>query len=308
MFDVQARLQPADVEDRVQRLGFRPDDAAALLALLPRVCADGELLARISTLAERLLAGLGDFCADGTENPWAGDWSTSASGREPDGPGWVPLLTLFATVDDVRAFHRRRGVPSDVSWASLADLGQQVHLHRLTFGGFGLETYGWLCCAWSGALYWLGRLQFNLQVEDDEWVLSTHIPRTGPLTPAAVDDAFARATDFFRRHFSEYETKSFFCESWLLDPELRDGLAEGSNIAAFSRRWGLYGEPRNGDGDALYFTFSRRPPIDLDLLPQRSSLERLIVGRLRRSEHWQVWKGRCTQPDLDDMIRATEVS
>ena len=36
--------------------------------------------------------------------------------------------------------------------------------------------------------YRLGRLQFNLQPEDDGWVLSTHIPRTGPLTPESFAD------------------------------------------------------------------------------------------------------------------------
>ena len=90
-------------------------------------------------------------------------------------------------------------------------------VHRLTFGTFGLHTHDWLTIAWSGALYWLGRLQFNLQPEDDAWVLSTHIPRTGPLTPESVDQAFAAASDFFT-YFPEYPTRAFVCQSWLLIP------------------------------------------------------------------------------------------
>ena len=103
---------------------------------------------------------------------------------DPDGV--LPMLTLVATAPEVAAWHAGRGVPADISAATLTDLGQQVWVHRLTFGTFGLHTHGWLTIAWSGALYWLGRLQFNLQPETDGWVLSTHIPRTGPLTPATA--------------------------------------------------------------------------------------------------------------------------
>ena len=30
-------------------------------------------------------------------------------------------------------------------------------MHRQTYGEFGLHTHDWLCWAWSGGLYWLGR-------------------------------------------------------------------------------------------------------------------------------------------------------
>ena len=49
-------------------------------------------------------------------------------------------------------------------------------------------------------------------------MLSTHIPRTGPLTPESVDHAFAAARAFFAIHFPEYPVRAFVCSSWLLDP------------------------------------------------------------------------------------------
>ena len=72
-------------------------------------------------------------------------------------------------------------------------------------------------------------------------MLSTHIPRTGPLSPASVDDAFAAATGFFARYFPDYPTRDFFCESWMLDPQLSTLLPD-SNLAAFQRRWSLSGD------------------------------------------------------------------
>ena len=40
--------------------------------------------------------------------------------------------------------HRERGVPDDVSWATLADLGQQLVVHRKRRGTTGLDLQWWL--------------------------------------------------------------------------------------------------------------------------------------------------------------------
>ncbi len=111
-------------------------------------------------------------------------------------------------------------------------------------------------------------------------MLSTHIPQTGPLTPEAVDASFARAHRFFGQYFPEYPTTDLHCGSWLLDPQLVDGLPERSNMARFGRRWRLYGEPLAGDEDALFFTFHRRGDVDLNSLPRDTSLQRLIIDHL----------------------------
>ena len=34
-------------------------------------------------------------------------------------------------------------------------------------------------------------------------MIDTHIPESGPLTPASVDDSFARAREVFARHFAD---------------------------------------------------------------------------------------------------------
>ena len=168
--------------------------------------------------ADRLVAQLGDFTA---RRPSRLSGPTCRS----DADGVLPMLDAARH----RAGGRRLARPPGRSRGrsrptTLADLGQQVWVHRLTFGTFGLHTQDWLTIAWSGALYWLGRLQFNLQPEDDGWVLSTHIPRTGPLTPESVDQAFAAARDFFATYFPEYPIRAFVCSSWLLDPALTEAL------------------------------------------------------------------------------------
>jgi hypothetical protein len=290
VIDVPARLTTPELPRAVARLGFRGEDVDAVVRAAMVVAASEPDLARVATLAARLESSIGDF-GPGSDNPLEHE----ASRSEHLGVGVLPLLALLVTAPEVSAYHHERGVSQDVSIASLADLGQQAWVHRQTFGVFGLHTYGWLSLAWSGALYRLGRLQFNLQQNDGAWVLSTHVPATGPLTPSAVDDSFAWAADFFPRHFAELATRDFYCASWLLDPQLAAALDPASNIVHFQRRWQLYGEPMPGDQDALFFTFFRRGDVDLAALPEETSLQRAVVGRLRQGRHWSVWQGRIPQ-------------
>ncbi|WP_152360394.1 acyltransferase domain-containing protein [Microlunatus speluncae] len=297
MVDAYSELSRTDLAERAELLGFRDDDRECLLAAADRALRDQALLAEIGRRAAVLIERIGVLDRDG-DDPWAGyDPEAGLESGDPGADGVMPLLALLVAVDAVRAFHAGRGIPDDVSWRSLSDLGQQVWVHRLTYDRFGLHTFGWLRVAWSGALYWLGRLQFNLQRDtfddgvDKGWVISTHIPRTGPLTPAGVEESIAAAVTFFDRHFPEIATTTVFCHSWLLDPELSAGLATDSNMARFQRLWRLRDEGRPADGDALFFTFSRRGDVDLDTLPQDTSLQRLIVKRLRAGDHWRIYSG-----------------
>ena len=213
---------------------------------------------------------------------------------EGDEAGIAAVLAFLVAAPETAAFHAGRGVPPDISAATLADLGQQVHVHRLTDGAFGLHTPEWVALVWSGSLYALGRLQFNLARErpgaDPEWVLSTHIPRTGPLTPAAADASFATATEFFAAHFPDFPTRRFHCGSWLLEPALAEGLP-GSNLAAFQQRWTRYGDPGPGTADVLLFVFSERGPVDPATLPTDTALRRLVVDRLTSGAGWGTWQG-----------------
>jgi hypothetical protein len=168
-------------------------------------------------------------------------------------------------------------------------------VHRLTYGEFGLHTHQWVNLVWSGFLFRLGRLQFNLAVErpdrQSEWVLSTHVPADGPLPPTAVDESFATGRTFFAAHFPDYPVRWFHCRSWLLDPTLSELLPE-SNLAAFQRRWSLYGPPEPGEEDLLFFVFQQRGQVELTSLPTDTALRRMAADRLVSGRGWNVFNGK----------------
>jgi hypothetical protein len=215
------------------------------------------------------------------------------------------------------AWHRARGIPEEISWASMGDLALHMGLHRRMYGSTGVDAPWWLTMCLRAELFDLGRLQFNwfqLGIGDDSplWYpvdeakrrgpgfrpgdacVAVHIPESGPMTPVACEDAFVRAKAFFAEYFPVVDQgrRLATCWSWLLDDQLAEWLPAESNIVRFQRRFELVpGSAENDDG-TLEFVFRVRDPLArLDTLPQRTRLERAVVAHLRAGGHWRARTG-----------------
>lgn len=217
------------------------------------------------------------------------------------------VLMYAAMLPDVRRFHVQLGVDAAVSWATLADLGRNMYVYEKRFGVIGFDEQEWLSLHFSGQLYQLGRFQFQvgtlgkrtaagirstgLQVLAGEPTLSLHIPRfLGSLSAAECDASLAIARLFFGERFPDLALQVAVCKSWLLDPQLLGHLGNSSNIAAFQHRFTLAYPPEVGDADATRFVFDN-PDLELDQLPQDSSLQRAVVAVLAAGGHWHAGMG-----------------
>ena len=274
-----------------ERLAIAEEDRGEILAAWPSSETDPETWSCLERAYQMLVSDLGSFAPIDLPGP--------AIGSTPLGRYFFVYVYL-AALADVRRFHARRGIPDDISWATLSDLGRNLKRDRLLLGDGGLRTSGWLTLHFRGSLYQLGRLQFNRMrvrgahvasaFREGEPAVGIHIPESGPLTPEACDDSLASTQPFFARHFPETPTRLAICTSWLLDPQLAEYLAPESNIMRFQRRFELVGEGWDGDADVLRFVFHRIAPR-IDDLPERTTLERAIVAHLRKGEHWRSRTG-----------------
>jgi len=224
---------------------------------------------------------------------------TGALGR------WFHVLVFLACRPHVLAHHREHGVGRDVSRRTLADLGRHVAVHRRRYGVGGLVARHWIGLHFRGEIYQLGRLQFQrstvlgrvardagaagLPYAPDDPALSLHIPSFhGPLDEAACDASLALAREFFPRHFPAEDYRVATCESWLLDPQLRDLLPARSNILRFQERFRVTAaapEPDADDASTIGFVFGD-PDLPVSALPRRTSLERAVHDHLRDGGHF----------------------
>ena len=101
-----------------------------LVALRGRLVADPEAMTLLRRCVARFVRGMGEI-GKGWEPP-AFPESTGALGRT------FHVFVFVAALPYVRAYHRQRGVPADVSRRTLADLGRHMAVHRRRAGTSGL--------------------------------------------------------------------------------------------------------------------------------------------------------------------------
>lgn len=305
---IAAMLQAPSAPALLELLGITGQDHIELSAVIGPAVQDQEVLAEITTTANLLRAGAGldvpeaDLGAREQEH-------ARLQERLAPGEGLIAILALVVSTSTVRAWHRERGLSTEQSWQVLADLGQQMRIHRRSSGRLGLHQLPWMALNWRGRLVHLGRLQFDLHrvgegTAQERWMIGTHIPATGPLTPAAVDDSLARATAYFSTRYADLETgrpegappfgHEFDCDSWLINPLLVEEFGAGSNLGSFTQRWELLSRDR-ADDSAAFFVFGARPPYDPASLPRNTRLERLVAQRLSDGRGWEVGLGRLVR-------------
>jgi len=221
-----------------------------------------------------------------------------------------------------RALHQRRGIPEDVTQATVADVGRHFLIHREQHGTHGMSNPDWMMLHARGLIFQIGRLQFErghlgtstsrsiqaagFPCEKGDPVISVHIPgHMGPMSPEACDASFAAARPFFREHFPEELPALGVCHSWLLDKQLSDYLPATSNILRFQQRFRHAYRPEPNNRTTLEFVF-RTPDCPLDELPQRTTLERAVVQHIRDGRQWHGgvgWMEWQPAPDLVDPTR-----
>lgn len=210
---------------------------------------------------------------------------------------------FVAALPHVQIYFAQRGVPEAVAQATLADLGRNVRVHRKRTGQGGLGVAWWLMLHFRGLIYQFGRLHFERALLGERaaeavdellpgarpvsHVLSIHIPDfCGPMTPEACDASIAEARRFFATCFPEETVVAGVCNSWLLDPQLKDYLRPESNIVQFQDRFRLVSGGYNVNNSIIQFVFGRTL-ADLDDLPQRSTLERAVTSHIRSGKEWE---------------------
>jgi hypothetical protein len=219
--------------------------------------------------------------------------------------GFFGIYVLLSALPDVLELHARHGIPTEVSWETLADLGRQIGIYRRFHGRSGFDEFDWLSRHFRGLIFQLGRLQFERSVVEEEWrsdpalieaagaggrVLAIHIPEGGPLSSEMCDDALARAPRFFAQHFPDEEYRVATCDSWLLDGQLSEYLPAEANIVRFQRRFTMLTGGVVGNQTILRFVFYRNEAA-LDQLPQDTALERAVVRHLQAGRDWFVRAG-----------------
>jgi ADP-ribose pyrophosphatase YjhB (NUDIX family) len=295
---------PENAEELLEYCGVEPADRREMLAARPDPERDPEWWAITSALAAEVERDLGLPVPSTGFNSWP---------AVPEDASPVGLFAgawaLLANLMRVRELHAERGVPEEVTVATVAALGGVMGTHRHVFGrgGVGLIPLWSPPLRFRGADYEIGRHAFTrteLGLGDgvSGHVLSVHIPPTGRLDAQESEESVAAAVQYFARWYPEEPLAGLVCHSWLLDPQLNEYLRPESNIIRFQKRFDLLPylpseDPTEGDRELMRLGLHLAvPPIpfteeDLAAVPQETTLQRAFVAHLRAGRHWQLRTG-----------------
>ncbi|WP_254645146.1 acyltransferase domain-containing protein [Streptomyces sp. BV286] len=289
-----------ELPDLLLDLSVPHEHVNELVHLRARLAADPEAMALLTRCVDRVVRDMGEV-GKGWEPP-VFPASTGALGRT------FHVFVFIAALPYVRAHHRQRDIPADVSRRTLADLGRHLAVHARRTGTIGLQVPWWIALHFHGELYQLGRLQFQrarlgghtgraaavagLGTGPGELCLSLHIADfRGPLSPEACDRSLDLAREFFARHYPDEHYEVAVCHSWLLDPQLKRYLPADSNIVRFQERFRVAHEETKADDKApVGFVFGD-PELPVEDLPRRTGVERAVGDHLRAGGHWYGGQG-----------------
>ncbi|MEU1405125.1 acyltransferase domain-containing protein [Streptomyces sp. NPDC005728] len=290
-----------DLPELLLDLAVPHEDINELVAMRRTVTGDAGTRRLLEECVEELLRDLGET----DRTPDLGELLASAP---PALNGLLAVYVFVAAVPRTLGYHRERGIPSEISRRTLADLGRHMTVHRRRHGRAGVQSPRWLAHHFRGELYQLGRLQFErarlerrcapviaaagLDAAPGMPCLDLHIPDFhGPLTPSACDRSLALAREFFDLYFPEEQAEAVLCHSWLLDAQLKRYLPAQSNIVRFQERFRIARQDTEpADTEPVQFVFGD-PDLPVAQLPRRTSVERAVGDHLRVGGHWYVGHG-----------------
>jgi len=121
----------------------------------------------------------------------------------------------------------------------------------------------------------LPKAQWEKVLSHGDLSISIHIPASGKLTDALCMESYREAKRIFAECFPDMAFKTYFCHSWLMDPQLRAMLKPDSNILKFMSRYSLYPYEASENDDVFAFVFTDPFKTYADL-PETTSLMRSI--------------------------------
>lgn len=147
-----------------------------------------------------------------------------------------------------------------------------------SYGKYGFDRAFWTVRQLSTQLFRIGELEYELDLHNDEKVISLHIPSDAILKKEKWEDSTDRAHTFINEKFPLYENARMVCQSWLLSPALKEVLSETSNIIQFQNCFVI----QEVDYDSTEFMQWVYPKKDIcyENLPEITSLQRNIKSFL----------------------------
>ncbi len=191
-------------------------------------------------------------------------------GQDKDGIKILACMLHCATKAYTK--YKQLGISDKIFADTMKCFTRFINEHYESYGYHAFDRDWWTARQISLQLFRIGELEYELGVADGKKVVKLHIPSDATITLEKCDESLCEAKEFIRTKFYDYAECDWTCNSWLLNPVLKELLQEDSNILRFQERFRILSCNEEGD-EFLKWVYKRNDYL-LDKLPENTTLQR----------------------------------
>lgn len=211
------------------------------------------------------------------------------------------LFYIFAGIKNLEwlvEFYTSHGISLDIMTHTLQDTALWLRNYKKTNGCLGLASKAWIAVGFSGKLFRLGRMQFEMTtIKEDvnlpslkkgDPALEGHVPQGEPLDHDACLESYRAAFPFFEKYFN-FSAKAVHLSTWMLDPVLNEIFPPTSNVLKWQADATILPETKTAP-DLLRFIFGH-PTIDLKTAPRDTTMRKRIIEHMESGGEFHNYCG-----------------
>ena len=201
----------------------------------------------------------------------------------------VYLFIITLVVPRLKEFYKRTGVSDEIAYDTLHAITYKHRWTRGIFGVDGVRGWGWYKIVLEGKVLKIGRFEYETSeflydeyrknenvIRKGEPVLNIHIPDSKePLTKEVRQESYLKAKEFYSSRFNG-KPIPFVCFSWLTCPYNEQLVERTSNIIDFMHDFDIIKVEDFEDFNAVSPFVFNHVHVELDTMPQETSLQRNI--------------------------------
>lgn len=173
----------------------------------------------------------------------------------------------------------QRGISEKIFFDTMKFLPRFLEWHKQAYGHYAFVWAWWFPRQLSLREFRIGELEYELKLEGEKRQIYIHIPSDADLSQKALFASHCGVQEFLKQFFPEYfKVAEYYCDTWLLSPNLRKLLPETSNIRHFQDCFELL--RFDEESDAFLEWLYMRKDIPYQELPETTSLQRDVKAYL----------------------------
>lgn len=151
-------------------------------------------------------------------------------GEDPS--GLYILAELLGCACKTYGDYKRAGIEDTVFISTMKFCTRFIKEHKRIYGDYSFEWAWWFPRQLALQEFRIGELEYEF-LDGENRQISIHIPSDANLKPENIQQSFEAYRRFLHKHYPEWASTAWFCESWMLSPALKQLLPEASNLILF---------------------------------------------------------------------------